>query len=61
MNNNANTNPPATSSTTSSTPMSQRATPQAIDIEQIADKVYRLMQADVRLTRARSGTSRVRK
>ncbi len=59
MNNNAN--PPSTSSTASNMPMNQRAVTQAINIEQLADKVYRLMQADVRLTRARGGTSRVRK
>ncbi len=58
---NNNTNSSSTSSMSSSTPTSQRTTSQAIDIEQLADKVYRLMQADVRLTRARSGTSRVRK
>lgn len=58
---NNNTNPPSASSSVSGTPASQRTTPQGIDIEQLADKVYRLMQADVRLTRARGGTSRVRK
>ena len=58
---NNNTNPPSTSSTASSTSASQRGTAQSINIERLADKVYRLMQADVHLTRARGGTSRVRK
>ena len=62
MNNDINL--PSASSTASSTPASQQGTAQNIDIEQLADKVYRLMQEDVRLTRARGGTSgiaRIRK
>lgn len=30
-------------------------TPPAVDLERLADKVYQLMLADVRLTRARDG------
>lgn len=59
---NHNTNPPSASSTAApGMPTSQRATVQNINIEQLADKVYRLMQTDLRLTRARGGASRVRK
>jgi hypothetical protein len=40
---------------TSGGSVSTTATPTTIDVEQLAEKVYQLMQADLRLARARRG------
>jgi hypothetical protein len=47
--------PPQSTDTNSNQPLSNAEQKQTaeIDIEKLADKVYRLMQADLRLTNAR--------
>jgi hypothetical protein len=58
---NNNSTAPSADTSSFSTYAGRPATAHGIDIEQLAEKVYRLMQSELRLTRARGGTSRVRK